>query len=148
MRSVRPPLSGSLGYGPCQSKGRKRGGRGGRGPKKPAFSNPPSRRELRGQNEGRERGLGAAIFIDGGYFLTHIATERAQIDYARLANFLLTPLRRNLPIDLLRSYFYYCAPWMPEHPGPDELRRMEAHRSFVDQIESTNRWQVRLGKLE
>jgi uncharacterized LabA/DUF88 family protein len=70
------------------------------------------------------------------------------VDYSKLANFLLLPLRKNLPIDLVRSYFYYCAPWMPENPDDEDNRRMEAHRQFVDQVESTNRWQVKLGKLE
>src|SRR4051812_49125887 len=75
-------------------------------------------------------------------------TDRAPQDYAKLASYLLAPLRRNLPIDLLRSYFYYCAPWMPEHPSNEDIRRMDSHREFVNQVESTNRWQVRLGKLE
>ncbi len=92
--------------------------------------------------------LRAAIFIDGGYFFNHIKTERGAPDYGRLANYLLAPLRKTLPVDLLRAYFYYCAPWMSEEPTEDELRRMDIHRALVDSIERTSRWQVKLGKLE
>jgi len=93
--------------------------------------------------------LRAAIFIDGGYFFNHLRGEGGTLDYDRLGQYLLAPLRKNnLPVDLLRAYFYYCAPWMSEKPDPDELRRMDSHRSLVDEIERTNRWQVRLGKLE
>ena len=90
----------------------------------------------------------AAIFIDGGYFINQIREGAEPVDYGVLSTYLLTPLRRQMPIDLLRAYFYDCAPWMSPEPGEDEIRRMEAHRGFVDEIERTNRWQVRLGKLE
>jgi uncharacterized LabA/DUF88 family protein len=92
----------------------------------------------------------AAIFIDGGYFLSRLKDEGTQvdIDYVRLAEYLLAPCRRDLPVDLLRAYFYHCPPWMSDEPNKEELRRMESHRTLVDEIESTNRWQVKLGKLE
>ncbi len=90
----------------------------------------------------------AAIFIDGGYFFNHLHEEGVPLDYDWLAAYLLGPVRRNLPIDLMRAYFYYCAPWVSDPPEEMELRRMQEHRDLVDQIERTNRWQVRLGKLE
>ena len=91
----------------------------------------------------------AAIFIDGGYFLQQLKVSHITPDYSKLADFMLKPLRQqNIPIDLLRCYFYYCAPWMSPNPTEDEQRRMAAHHTFVEEIESLNRWQVRLGKLE
>ena len=90
----------------------------------------------------------AAIFIDGGYLLQQLRTEKITLDYGRLANFLLAPLRQAVPIDLLRCYFYYCAPWMSAEPSEDERRRMEGFTKFVDEIENLDRWQVRLGKLQ
>lgn len=90
----------------------------------------------------------AAIFIDGGYFFNHIQDEGRHLDYDWLAQYLLGPLRRNLPVDVMRCYFYYCAPYMSNPPDDEEIRRMQAHRLLVDQIERTDRWQVRLGKLE
>lgn len=93
----------------------------------------------------------AAIFIDGGYFLNRLRDERIPadwLDYTRLGEYLLSPIRRELPVDLLRCYFYDCAPWMPENPSDEDNRRMQSHRKFIDEIEQTNRWQVRLGKLE
>lgn len=92
----------------------------------------------------------AAIFIDGGYFLNRLKDDGVSlpVDYNRLTDHLLGPLRRELPVDLLRAYFYDCPPWVSEEPNADETRRLAVHRAFVDEIERTNRWQVRLGKLE
>jgi uncharacterized LabA/DUF88 family protein len=90
----------------------------------------------------------AAIFIDGGYILQQQKTSKISVDYGRIAEHFLAPIRANLPVDLMRCYFYYCAPWMSAEPTEEELRRMEAHKKFVDEVENISRWQVRLGKLE
>ena len=90
----------------------------------------------------------ASIFIDGGYILKQTHDARIEPDYSKLTDFLLAPLNRFVPIDLLRCYFYYCPPWMSTQPTEDELRRMAQHEKFIDELEQINRWQVRLGKLE
>lgn len=90
----------------------------------------------------------AAIFIDGGYVLKALQEVKLNPDYTRMADYILAPLRRQIPIDLLRCYFYYCPPWMSQNPTEDELRRMAAHDKFVEEIESIDRWKIRLGKLE
>lgn len=90
----------------------------------------------------------AAIFIDGGYFLQQQKTAKVTVDYSRLHDHFLAPVRAALPVDLMRCYFYYCAPWMSPEPTEDELRRMETHKKFVEEAEGISRWQVRLGKLE
>lgn len=90
----------------------------------------------------------AAIFIDGGYVLKAFQDAKINPDYAKFTDYFLAPLRKQIPIDLLRCYFYYCPPWMSQIPTEDELRRMAAHEKFVEDIESIERWKVRLGKLE
>ncbi len=90
----------------------------------------------------------SAIFLDGGYFLNQVKAAQVNIDYDRLADYFMAPLRQRVPMDLMRSYFYYCAPWMSTTPTEDELRRMEQFSKFIQQIEDLSRWQVRLGKLE
>ncbi len=93
----------------------------------------------------------AAIFIDAGYFLNRLKDDRISaddVDYNRLTDHLLAPLRRDLPMDLVRCYFYDCPPWMPDEPNESATRRMEAHRAFIETIERTDRWQVKFGKLE
>lgn len=90
----------------------------------------------------------AAIFIDGGYILNQLKAARIDPDYSALADYLLEPLRESVPLDLLRCYYYYCPPWMSAEPTEGELRRMEAHEEFVEEIESLDRWAVRLGKLQ
>lgn len=90
----------------------------------------------------------AAIFIDAGHFLVQVGDAKIEPDYAKLADFLLAPLRRAVPLDLLRCYFYYCPPWMSHKPTEIELRRKAEWDKFVGELESQDRWQVRLGKLE
>lgn len=90
----------------------------------------------------------AAIFIDGGYLLQQMKIARVTPDYPRLADYFLAPIRSQVPLDLLRCYFYYAPPWMPQNPSEDDVRRMETHRKFVEEIESLSRWQTRMGKLE
>jgi len=91
----------------------------------------------------------AAIFIDGGYLIKQLQDARLTPDYTNLAAYLLKPLRRNVQLDLMRCYFYYCPPWMSEKPTETELRRMAVHERFVAELQQQcDRWQVRLGKLE
>lgn len=90
----------------------------------------------------------AAIFIDGAYLLNRVHEADFAADYSKLADYFLAPLRRNVPLDLLRCYFYDCPPWMSSSPSEDEKRRMASHERFVGELEDLDRWSVRLGKLE
>ena len=90
----------------------------------------------------------AAIFIDAGYFLKLTKDAGVTPNYEKLASYFLEPLKKQSDVDLLRCYFYYCAPWMSQEPTDDELRRMEVHTEFVEKIEAIPRWQFRHGKLE
>ncbi len=90
----------------------------------------------------------AAIFIDGGYFLSLMKNHEIVPKYSELADYLLKPLRKSVQLDLLRCYFYYCAPWMSTEPTESEKRRMEEHEDFMREILSLERWSVRLGKLQ
>ncbi|MBN1500125.1 MAG: NYN domain-containing protein [Spirochaetes bacterium] len=90
----------------------------------------------------------AAIFIDGGYFLSMLKKHNITPDYSEIADYLLKPIRKSVPLDLLRCYFYYCAPWVSEHPTTNEKRRMEEHEIFMDELGKLDRWAVRLGKLQ
>ena len=89
----------------------------------------------------------AAIFIDGAYVLSHLKQFDLIPDYVELADFLLKPLRKKVPLDLLRCYFYYCPPWMSTEPTDSEKRRMAEHVAFMEKLTSLERWSVRLGKL-
>ncbi len=90
----------------------------------------------------------AAIFIDGGYIQSQFKFNNIKPDYEELADYFLEPLRQQVPLDLLRCYYYYCAPYMSAEPTDSEIKRMEGHNEFVDEIESLDRWSMRLGKLE
>jgi uncharacterized LabA/DUF88 family protein len=90
----------------------------------------------------------AAIFIDGGYFLSWAKKHNITPKYEELSDFLLKPLRKSVPLDLLRCYFYYCAPWMSPEPTDSEIRRMLEHDQFMENLSKIERWAVRLGKLQ
>jgi uncharacterized LabA/DUF88 family protein len=92
--------------------------------------------------------LRAAIFIDGAYMLSLFKTHDVQPDYEAMAEYFLKPIRKTVPLDLLRCYFYYCAPWMSPEPTEDEKRRMEEHEIFMAEIRKIERWGIRLGKLQ
>ncbi len=89
----------------------------------------------------------AAIYIDAGYLLKQTPSNHVP-DYSKLADFLLKPIRKQIPVDLLRCYFYYCAPWAAAEPTDDQQKRLDDHEKFFSEINSLNRWQFRLGKLE
>ncbi len=90
----------------------------------------------------------AAIFIDGAYIRTQFKMHKIDPEYADMADYFLNPLRASFPLDLLRCYYYDCAPYISPEPTEDELKRMEVHTTFVDQLLSLGRWAVRLGKLQ
>ena len=90
----------------------------------------------------------AAIFIDGGYLLSWAKKNNITPKYSEIADYLIKPLRKTVPLDLLRCYFYYCAPWMSPEPTESEKRRMEEHEQFMEELSKLERWSVRLGKLQ
>ncbi|MBP7584350.1 MAG: NYN domain-containing protein [Spirochaetes bacterium] len=90
----------------------------------------------------------AAIFLDGAYILTHLKQYNLAPDYRGIVDFLMKPLRKNVPLDLLRCYFYYCPPWMSDVPTSGEIRRMAEHDLLMKELMSLDRWAVRLGKLQ
>lgn len=90
----------------------------------------------------------AAIFIDAAYLLSQAKKNNIEPKWSDLADFFLKPLRKSIPVDLLRCYFYYCAPWMSPEPTDRELERMKEHDEFMKIILEQERWAVRLGKLQ
>lgn len=90
----------------------------------------------------------AAIFIDGGYIQSQLKQNKVEPDYKEMADHFLEPIRDSIPLDLLRCYYYYCPPYMSQEPTDDERKRMEAHEEFFQEIESLDRWSMRLGKLQ
>lgn len=90
----------------------------------------------------------AGIFIDGAYLINFCRNAGVDIDHAKFEDHVMVPIRRRMPTDLLRAYYYHCAPWVSENPTDDEAARLEHFKRFMAPIESIPRWEVRLGKLE
>ncbi|MBF0440821.1 MAG: NYN domain-containing protein, partial [Oligoflexales bacterium] len=90
----------------------------------------------------------AAIFIDGGYIINQFKQRKITPDYSGLTDYLLAPLRKSVPLDLLRCYFYYCPPWMSQNPSEEQLQRKEVYDAFIEELKSYGRWSLRFGKLQ
>lgn len=85
-----------------------------------------------------------AIFIDGAYLDYTLRQEfgAVRIDYERLS----TELAGGL--DLLRTYYYHCAPYQSPTPTDEERERKAKFDRFHYALQSIPRYEVRLGKLE
>ena len=84
-----------------------------------------------------------AIFIDGAY-LDYVLRDElggSRIDYAKLASALTGG------DNLLRSYYYHCAPYQSNPPTPEESVRYGSKRKFFASIDRLPRYTVRLGML-
>ncbi len=85
-----------------------------------------------------------AIFIDGAYLNFTLKSEfgAPKIDYKLLVGKLAGGR------ELLRTYFYDCAPYQSKNPTPAEALRFGKHQKFIDALNKISRFQVRLGRLE
>lgn len=86
----------------------------------------------------------AAVFIDGGYVgaLARDNLGGVRLDFGKLANHVIGGA------ELLRAYYYDCAPYQSNPPTPDEKARVKSKQSFFAALSSLPRFQVRQGKLE
>ncbi|GAB1400780.1 hypothetical protein MASR2M17_24930 [Aminivibrio sp.] len=85
-----------------------------------------------------------AIFIDGAY-LQKISSQTDQtyrIDIPKLVNW----IAGSLPVR--RVYYYDCLPYQSPQPTEDEKKRFSKKQKFFKTLESFNRMEVRLGRLE
>ncbi|MGD8240781.1 MAG: NYN domain-containing protein, partial [Armatimonadota bacterium] len=83
-----------------------------------------------------------AVFIDGGYLAKLLkGVGEPRIDFAGLAE----GFRAN--DELLRTYYYHCAPYQSTPPTKDEQERKGRFDRFVAALEWVPRFQVRLGRL-
>ncbi len=105
-------------------------------------------KEVKSNKAARRIIVRAAIFIDGAYLIQLMKQNNIAPNYANLTDYLVKPLRKSTQIDLLRCYFYYCAPWMSMEPSDSEKKRMEEHDIFMKEITGIERWAARLGVLQ
>lgn len=85
-----------------------------------------------------------AIFIDGAYldFMLRDEFQGVRIDYERLSAEMAGPL------ELLRTYYYHCAPYQSAVPTQEERDRKAKFDRFHHALRTIPRYEVRLGKLE
>jgi uncharacterized LabA/DUF88 family protein len=84
-----------------------------------------------------------AIFIDGAYleFTLRESYESVRIDYGLLSE------KMAGGIDVLRSYYYNCLPYVGNPPTEEEKTRLADKQRFFDALTRIPRYQVRLGQL-
>lgn len=87
----------------------------------------------------------ASIFIDGGYLnrvlKNHFDNQR--IDYSKLSE----EICKNLNLKRLRTYYYYCAPFVRSGNKADEERAANVQK-FIDNLKRLPRFEVKLGRLQ
>jgi uncharacterized LabA/DUF88 family protein len=85
-----------------------------------------------------------AVFVDGGYIrptLKAFGPPIPSISYERLA------AQFRGQDELLRMYYYDCAPFQSKIPTPSEKARKAAFDQFKNRLEDLPRTEVRLGRL-
>jgi uncharacterized LabA/DUF88 family protein len=89
------------------------------------------------------RGMRAAIFIDGAYFDWVLRDELnfARIDYQKFSHAVAGD------IEILRTYYYHCEPYLSNPPSPEETSKFQKMQSFFRYLQQLPRYEVRLGKL-
>lgn len=84
-----------------------------------------------------------AIFIDGAYL------GRVLKDHFGGARLDMLALAREIagPREVLRTYYYDCAPWQSNPPTAEERQRTSTAEKFFHALNMLPRFEVRLGKL-
>jgi uncharacterized LabA/DUF88 family protein len=85
-----------------------------------------------------------AIFIDGAYLDNLLKKEfgGVRIDLRDLVEKLV-----DKDTDILRTYYYHCAPYQSSPPTQEERQRVASNSRFYKALSRLPRFQVRLGKL-
>lgn len=90
-------------------------------------------------------GMGrTAVFIDGGY-IAALARDNlggVRLDFEKLVDHVIGHS------ELLRAYYYDCAPYQSNPPTDEEKARVRAKQSFFSALSRLPRFQLRQGKLE
>lgn len=87
----------------------------------------------------------AAVFVDGAYldYCLRDDFKCIQIDYGVLSWRLVEGM------DLLRTYYYHCLPWVsPSSPTQEDQERRIRKEGFFLALSAIPRFDVKLGKLE
>ena len=85
-----------------------------------------------------------AVFIDGGYFNRVLEQfGKPDIDYAKLCE----EICKELNLNRLRTYFYYCMPIVRRNNQGDVERNSKVHK-FLTKIKRLPRFEVKLGRLQ
>lgn len=87
----------------------------------------------------------AAIFIDGSYLKDILRDNfhHSFIDYLKFCEEICDTLRLNR----LRTYFYYCLPFVRKNNKQD-LWRLSKSDKFLSRLKRLPRFEIKLGKLQ
>ena len=91
-----------------------------------------------------------AIFVDGAHFGALSRDAGVAVDYSLLAERIRDRIAEDTaePLDILRTYYYDCPPFLSEPPTPEELQRESGRHRFFDALSYLPRFEVRLGRLQ
>lgn len=85
----------------------------------------------------------AVNLVDGGYFEKVQKTlTKGKIDFEKLAT------KMSCGMDLLRTYYYHCLPYLSQTPTEEEKNEYQKKQSFFKYLEYQPNFEVRYGRLE
>ncbi len=85
----------------------------------------------------------AVNLVDGGYFEKVQKTlTKGKIDFEKLAT------KMSCGMDLLRTYYYHCLPYLSQTPSEEEKGEYQKKQSFFKYLEYQPNFEVRYGRLE
>ena len=85
-----------------------------------------------------------ALFIDAGYLekVLKVDFKGARIDYKELVEEISSGF------DLLRTYYYYCMPYMSNPSTEEEKERYRKKQKIIYSLKKIPRFELRQGKLK
>ncbi len=85
----------------------------------------------------------AYVFVDGGYMAKLNLEFGGRIDLPRFLDKVCEPNYRRK-----RTYWFDALPWKGRDPTPEQQKRFENKRKFLERLEYIDRTEVQLGKVE
>ena len=89
----------------------------------------------------------SVVFIDGGYIADLLKNvfgnhrNPAKINYKKLVDLLASESES----EALKTYYYYCEPYISFNPTPEEIKKSENFGRFVNYLSNVLGFEVKLG---
>lgn len=89
---------------------------------------------------------GSVVLIDGGYLkvLLKKSFGEPKVDFSKFSSIIACDGQSKL----IRTYYYYCLPFLSSSPSDEDRKRHDAAQRFLNRLRMMDRFEVVIGKLE